>query len=384
MTSTVEVSVVLPCLNEVETLGKCIQKAQSSIQIMGVFGEVVVADNGSTDGSQELALSLGARVVQISEKGYGNALKGGFQGAKGKYIVMGDADDSYFLEDLEPFIIELRKGFDLVMGNRFAGTIEKGAMPPLHYWVGNPTLSLIGRVFFKSDIRDFHCGMRGMKRESVLKLNLQTTGMEFASELVVKFLSSGMKISQVPTNLRKDGRSRPPHLRTWRDGWRHLRFLLSYSPRWLFLYPGLVLTLIGAVTSGVLLLGPVHILKARFDLLSLMSTTSLMLLGFQTIWFAILSKASSVSKGFLPGDPKWDRTILRLRRESNYFFYGAFCLSGFLILLMQFLQWKSNEFLALNVEDSTRMGMLALVFFSIGLQSFFSQFLLNILLMGTK
>src|SRR5487761_1878351 len=235
----------MPCLNEAETVATCVRKAVQFIADSGISGEVVVADNGSTDGSRQLAADAGARVVPILERGYGNALMGGILAARGEYVIMGDADDSYDLTNLMLFVEELRKGADMVMGNRFKGGIAPGAMPALHRYLGNPVLSFIGRLFFRSDIGDFHCGLRGFRRDSVLDLSLQATGMEFASEMVVKATLARQKIAEVPTSLAKDGRSRPPHLRTWRDGWRHLRFLLLFSPRWLFFVPGLLLLLVG-------------------------------------------------------------------------------------------------------------------------------------------
>src|SRR6202522_291615 len=235
----------MPCLNEAETVATCVSKAVKFLADSGVSGEVVLADNGSTDGSQQLAADAGARVVPVSAKGYGNALMGGILAARGEYVIMGDADDTSDFSDLMPFVAELRGGADLVMGNRFKGGIEPGAMPPLHRYLGTPVLSFIGRLFFRSNIGDFNCGLRGFRRDSAIKLGLQATGMEFASEMIVKAALAKQKISEVPTTLAKDGRSRPPHLQTWRDGWRHLRFLLLFSPGWLFFAPGLVLLLVG-------------------------------------------------------------------------------------------------------------------------------------------
>ena len=243
----IELSVVMPCLNERETVGVCVRKAMAALQDAGISGEVIVADNGSTDGSVEIARAEGARVVNIEEKGYGSALKGGILAARGEYVLMADSDDSYDFNHAPRFLEQLRSGSDLVMGNRFLGGISEHAMPFLHRYLGNPVLSGIGRLFFKSPCGDFHCGMRGFRRDSFLQMDIRSTGMEFASEMVVKASLLRMKVSEVPTTLHPDGRSRPPHLRTWRDGWRHLRFLLMYSPRWLFLYPGIVLMLVGLV-----------------------------------------------------------------------------------------------------------------------------------------
>ncbi|MSX34697.1 MAG: glycosyltransferase, partial [Actinobacteria bacterium] len=254
-----ELSVVLPCLNEAETLAVCIRKARASMNELGIDGEVVIADNGSTDGSQDIARSEGARVVDVPTRGYGAALIAGITDAKGTFVIMGDADDSYDLSNLGPFIEALRGGAELVMGNRFAGGIAPGAMPALHRYLGNPVLTAVGRVLFRSPVKDFHCGLRGFRRDAILELDLRTTGMEFASEMVVKATLNKLTIVEVPTTLSPDGRSRPPHLRTWRDGWRHLRFLLLYSPKWLFLYPGIVVFLLGLILGGALLRGPINV-----------------------------------------------------------------------------------------------------------------------------
>ena len=260
MLKTLELSIVMPCLNEAETLAICINKANTFLTKNKVIGEIVIADNGSTDGSQLIASNLGVRVINVNEKGYGNALKGGFEAAHGKYIIMADADDSYDFESLLPFLLQLREGNDLVMGNRFKGGIQKGAMPFLHKYLGNPVLSFLGRLFFKINIGDFHCGLRGFSKEAYNKMNLKTTGMEFASEMIVKSKLNGLKITEVPTTLKPDGRTRKPHLKTWSDGWRHLRFLLLYSPNWLFLYPSVLMVCFGFVSSILLLLKPITII----------------------------------------------------------------------------------------------------------------------------
>jgi glycosyltransferase involved in cell wall biosynthesis len=256
---SIELSVVMPCLNEAETLATCIKKAQDFLNQNKISGEVIIADNGSTDGSQDIAHSLNARVISVQEKGYGSALRGGIDAAKGKYVMMGDADDSYDFSNMMPYLVKLREGYDLVMGNRFKGGIEKGAMPFLHKYLGNPVLSFLGRLFFKSNIGDFHCGLRGFSKEAYNKMKLKTTGMEFASEMIVSASLKSMKIAEVPTTLSKDGRSRPPHLNTWRDGWRHLRFLVLFSPGWLFLYPSILFCLVGFITSALLITGPFQI-----------------------------------------------------------------------------------------------------------------------------
>ncbi|MEN9325039.1 MAG: hypothetical protein RL414_793 [Actinomycetota bacterium] len=384
MHSEIEVSVVLPCLNEAETLATCIAKAQRSLAELGITGEVLVADNGSTDSSQEIARALNARVIPVPLKGYGSALWAGFKEAKGKYIIMADADDSYSLDNLEPFVNELRRGSDLVMGNRFAGTIHKGAMPWLHKYLGNPILSFIGRVFFKSDIKDFHCGMRGLNKKSILALELHTSGMEFASELVVKSIFANYLITQVPTDLKKDGRTRPPHLKTWRDGWRHLRFLLSYSPRWLFFYPGLLLTAIGTIGTSLLVISSRQFLATRFDLQSLVFCNFLLISGTQLIWFALLSKASSIARNLMPFEPKWKRIFGFVRNEKIYLVYLLLIGLGSAVLIGQITQWAEVSFGELDVSQAVRNSLAGATITFLGFQSLMSHFLLSIVLMGTN
>src|ERR1700751_3492649 len=275
----IELSVVMPCLNEAETLESCIGKAQRALQEGGIAGEVIVADNGSTDGSIEIAERLGARVVKIKAKGYGNALMGGIAAARGKFIVMGDADDSYDFGHIGRFLEPLRKGADLVMGNRFRGGIQKAAMPPLHRYFGNPALTRLGRLFFRSPVGDFYCGLRGFRKEAYQRMALRTTGMEFATEMVVKATLLKLRIAEVPTTLSPDGRNRPPHLRTWRDGWRTLRFFLLYSPRWLFLYPGSALVGMAAGLGGWLLPEPRTVGNVSFDVHTLLYAAAFVLLG---------------------------------------------------------------------------------------------------------
>jgi glycosyltransferase involved in cell wall biosynthesis len=377
-----EVTVVLPCLNEAETLATCITKAQDSLVQLGISGEVIVADNGSTDGSQEIARNFGARLVSVETKGYGSALLAGFKEANSDYIIMGDADDSYSLDELGPFVNALRNGADLVMGNRFAGTIHKGAMPWLHRYVGNPILSFLGRLFFRSKIGDFHCGMRGMNRKKVLQLDLHTAGMEFASELIVKSILAGHLIVEVPTDLKPDGRSRAPHLRTWRDGWRHLRFLLSYSPRWLFYYPGLLFAILG-LSGFVSLIGQERkAFGTVFDLQSLIFSTFIMLCGTQMIWFAVLSKASSVSKGFLPMDQKWDRIFRASQYERTHILYLTIIGIGLTIFGFQIDEWINKSFGELNPSDVVRDSLLGGALVYLGFQALISHFLLSIILLG--
>ena len=360
-----QLSIIMPCLNETETLETCIRKAQHFLQANNISGEIIIADNGSTDGSQEIARRLGARVVPVKDKGYGNALLGGISSAKSHYVIMGDADDSYDFENLNLFYDKLLQGFDLVMGNRFRGGIKPDAMPPLHQYLGNPVLSLIGRLFFRSSIGDFHCGLRGFKKEAILELDLHTTGMEFASEMVVKATINGLLITEVPTILYPDGRSRPPHLRTWSDGWRHLRFLLLYSPRWLFLYPGVFVILIGLTVFAWLIPGPKKIGNITFDVNTLVFGALAILIGFQSVIFAFFTMVFGISEGFLPED----------RSLTN-----VFCiLIGLVSSILALIYWQSQSFGTLDLSKSLRIVIPGMTTFAIGTQILLSSFFLSIL-----
>ncbi|MBA2554605.1 MAG: glycosyltransferase family 2 protein [Geodermatophilaceae bacterium] len=347
----------MPCLNEAETLATCITKAQGYLRRSGVDGEVLIADNGSTDGSQQIAADLGARVIAVAQRGYGNALLGGIEAARGIFIVMGDADDSYDFSALDDFVAQLRTGHDLVMGNRFRGGIDPGAMPALHRYLGNPVLSSIGRLFFKIGVRDFHCGLRGFRRTSILSLNLKTTGMEFASELVVKAALGGLSVTEVPTRLAKDGRSRPPHLRSWRDGWRHLRFLLIFSPRWLFLYPGVVALVVGLSATAALLVGPVKIGSVGFDVNSMLYASALAVIGYQAILFSVLTKMYAAHEGFLPMSRWYQRFVERISVERGLVLGIVIFLTGFVIGFIQVLRWGDTGFGALAVSQTVRAAI---------------------------
>ena len=300
----VEVSVVMPCLNERETVGVCVRKAMTALRETGIAGEVIVADNGSTDGSVEIARAEGARVVNIEEKGYGSALKGGISASRGEYVLMADSDDSYNFAHIPLFVEQLRAGADLAMGNRFRGGIADQAMPFLHRYLGNPALTGLGKLFFGSPCGDFHCGIRGFRKDSFHRMDIRSTGMEFASEMVVKASLLRMKVSEVPTTLSPDGRSRAPHLRTWRDGWRHLRFLLMYSPRWLFLYPGIALMLLGLIGCVLLLPGQLVFQGIGFDVHTLLYAFASVQLGFELVAFATFTKVFAITEGLLPEDPR--------------------------------------------------------------------------------
>lgn len=311
MNDNCELTILMPCLNEAETLARCITKARSFLSRSGVVGEILVADNGSMDGSQAIAAANGACVADVPARGYGNALRAGIRAARGKYVIMGDSDDSYDFSALDPFVEKLRQGYQLVMGNRFRGAIMPGAMPPLHRYLGNPVLKTVGRLLFRSPCGDFHCGIRGFARDAVLDLDLQTTGMEFASEMVVKATIAKLRITEVPTVLSPAGRTRPPHLRSWRDGWRHLRFLLLFSPRWLFLYPGFAMFLVGLGAMAWLLPQPRVLGGITFDIHTLLYASVAVVVGFQSMLFWIFAKIYGMSEGIVPPDP-WFRSAVRV------------------------------------------------------------------------
>lgn len=374
-----ELSVVLPCLNEAETLETCIGKSQSSIAQMKISGEVVVADNGSTDGSQEIARRLGARVVDVPARGYGAALQGGIEAARGQFVIMADADDSYDLAALEPFVAKLREGFDLVMGNRFAGGIAPGAMPPLHRYLGNPVLTAVGRLFFRSPIRDFHCGMRAFRRDSILGLGLRTTGMEFASEMVAKAALRGLKVTEVPTPLARDGRSRPPHLRSWRDGWRHLRFLLLYSPRYLFLLPGVLLMLTGVVGGGALMAGPVTIGGVRFDVNTMLYCSAAIILGSQLVLFWTFAEIFATGEGLLPPDPKLFAAFDYITLEIGLAIGGGMFLAGLIGGFAAVADWGSRGFGDLEASRTLRLVIPSVTLMILGAQGVMSSFFLSVL-----
>ncbi len=374
-----ELSILMPCLNEAETLATCIRKAQQSLKELNVAGEVIIADNGSTDGSLEIAASLGARVIHVAEKGYGNALLGGISAARGKYIIMGDADDSYDFTRLGPFLEQLREGYDLVMGNRFKGGIEPEAMPRLHKYLGNPVLTGIGRLLFHSPCGDFHCGLRGFSKAAILSLDLRTTGMEFASETVVKASLRGLRITEVPTTLSVDGRSRPPHLRSWRDGWRHLRFLLLYSPRWLFLYPGLLLMLAGAVVFGWLLLGPRVVEGVTFDVHTFLYGAMAIIIGYQTVIFAIFTKVFAITEGLLPEDPRLTTLFRHIKLETGIIAGTLLLVAGFGLSIYALSFWGGTHFGPLDPSRTLRLVIPAATLITIGLQTVLSSFFLSIL-----
>ena len=377
--SMLELSIVMPCLDEAETLATCIEKAQRSLLEADVAGEIIIADNGSTDGSQAIASSLGARVANVEAKGYGNALMGGIMAARGKYIIMGDADDSYDFSNLRPFIDKLREGYDLVMGNRFKGGIKPGAMPPLHRYLGNPVLTAIGRILFHSPCGDFHCGLRGFSKSAVMTLDLRTTGMEFASEMVVKATLKKMRIAEVPTTLSPDGRTRAPHLRSWRDGWRHLRFLLLYSPRWLFLFPGILLMAAGLATGIWLLPGPRVLGSITFDVHTLLYSAMAVLVGFQAITFAVFTKVFAISEGLLPDDPRLNRAFRYINLEAGLVVGVVLVLVGAAGSVLALESWGERSFGPLSPSRTLRTVIPAVTCLTLGCQVIFASFFLSVL-----
>ncbi len=374
-----ELTVVLPCLNEAETLAVCVDKALAALRENGIAGEVVVADNGSTDGSQAIAIAHGARVVPVPIRGYGAALNAGIQAARGKYVLMGDADDSYEFGHIPRFLAELRKGSELVMGNRFRGGIGPKAMPPLHRYLGNPVLSAMGRILFRAPIGDFHCGMRAFSKDAYTRLGLRTTGMEFASEMVVKASLMGQKMTEVPTTLQKDGRSRPPHLKTWRDGWRHFRFLLMYSPRWLFLFPGLLLMVVGLGLMVWLLPAERPLGHVNLGVDTLAYAAAGVLLGFQLVFFAIAAKVFAITEGLLPDDESFDRWFQYITLETGLIAGVLLVLAGLGIAASSVLTWSHSGYGHLPPVEMMRRTLPAMLCLMLGTEVCFASFFLSLL-----
>lgn len=364
-----ELTILMPCLNEARTVARCVERAVAFLRQSGIPGEVLVADNGSTDGSQRLAQDAGARVVVVPTRGYGAALAAGIQAAEGRYVVMGDSDESYDFSALDQFVQRLRAGADLVMGNRFRGGIAPGAMPLLHRYLGNPVLSLIGRVFFRIDVGDFHCGLRAFSRDRIRSLALVTTGMEFASEMVAKAALAGLRIEEVPTTLRPDNRQRPPHLRTWRDGWRHLLFMLLFCPRWLFLLPGLVLLLLGIAGFVALQVPGFTIASVRLGIHSMLYMAGATVLGTQMIQLAFLTKWIGVRSGIVPA-PRWlERAAPWLRVESGLVVGILLFLLGLGWSLHLVVDWGGGGYGALNPTEVMRSAIPAVTLMITGVQA---------------
>jgi glycosyltransferase involved in cell wall biosynthesis len=381
---TMELTILMPCLNEAETIETCVRKAKNFLDSRGIRGEVVVADNGSTDGSQSLAEGCGARVVPIPVRGYGAALLGGIRAARGRYIVMGDADDSYDFTNLDPFFEKLREGFELVMGNRFLGGIKPSAMPPLHRYLGNPVLTGIGRLLFRSPCGDFHCGLRGFKRDSILALDLNSSGMEFASEMVVKATLRKLRLTEVPTTLSPDGRSRPPHLRSWRDGWRHLRFLLQFSPAWLFFYPGVLLLIAGLGTMAWLLPQQRFAVGVAFGVNTLVFAAAGIVCGFQAITFYMFAKTYAIRAGLLPEDSLVARLRDILRLEVGLIVGLLSAVVGLALAGYAISMWGTHYFGPLNPEQSLRIVIPSATLLILGIQIMFSSCMLSIFHLETR
>ncbi len=378
--ASLELTILMPCLNEAETIEICVRKAKAWLDKSGLTGEVLVADNGSRDGSQGMAEALGARVVAVPEKGYGAALMGGIRAARGKYVIMGDADDSYDFSALDAFVERLQDGAELVMGNRFKGGIEKGAMPPLHYWLGNPVLSFLGRLLFNIPVGDFHCGLRGFNRDSILALGLKSPGMEFASEMVVKASLAKLTMDEVPTTLRPDGRSRPPHLKTWRDGWRHLKFLMLHSPKWVFIYPGLALLAIGLVGSIMLAPGAVSITPTvEIDIHSLVVACFSVMIGVQLVMFGALARRYSMIEGVLPTPSNFRSILLGMELEPILRVAGVILALGLIGVITAVMRWVGTGFGPIVYNDVMRTLVISLTAVAVAVQIAAAGFLASML-----
>ena len=379
-----ELTVVLPCLNEARTVGACVREAREAMIRAGIAGEVIIADNGSTDGSQAIAEEAGARVVPVREKGYGHALRGGITAARGRYLLMGDADQSYDFSHLPRFVEKLRAGDDLVMGNRFRGGVQPGAMPWKNRYIGNPVLTFIGRLFFNTSIGDFHCGLRGFSAAAYRRMNLQTTGMEFASEMVIKAVMLGLRVSEVPTVLRPDGRDRPPHLRPWRDGWRHLRFMLLFSPRWLFFYPGILLMLGGTLLGAALLPGPLRLGRVQLDVHTLLFAAGGILIGFQAVSFAALSKFFAIRAGLRAGEASFETWLGKLSLEKGIIAGGMLILAGMLLWAGALWYWREQGFGSLQPAQTLRWVIPGTLSLALGCQMILTSFFLGVLRLDTR
>jgi glycosyltransferase involved in cell wall biosynthesis len=379
-----EISIVLPCLNEAITLAACLQDISAALTVNGIAGEIVVADNGSTDGSQTIATAHGARVVPVTARGYGNALRGGIAAARGRYVLMGDADGSYDFSHLPRFLARLRAGVDLVMGNRFTGGIQPGAMPWKNRYIGNPLLSSLGRLFFHTGIRDFHCGLRAFSVEAFRRMDLRTTGMELASEMVIKAKLLGLRLEEVPTVLRPDGRDRPPHLRPWRDGWRHLRFMLLFSPRWLFLYPGLTLMLAGVFGIAALIRGPVRVGGVAFDVHTMLFAAIAVLIGFQAVSFAVLSKFFTIRAGLRAPEARFDRMLHAATLEAGLIGGAVLVIIGLALSAGAVWIWRQHGFGELSPAAMLRLVIPGALSLTLGCQVVLTSLFLGVLRLDTR
>jgi glycosyltransferase involved in cell wall biosynthesis len=381
MAEPLDLTIVMPCLNEAETLARCCEKAKLGLERAGITGEVLVADNGSTDGSQALAEKHGARVVAVTAKGYGNALRGGIEAARGRWLLMGDADDSYDFSEAPKFVAKLREGTDLVMGCRLpsgGGTIAPGAMPWKNRWLGNPVLSFIGRLFFRTPIRDFHCGLRAFSKDAYERMDLKTTGMEFASEMVMKASLGGLRMDEVPITLHKDGRSRPPHLRPWRDGWRHLRFMLIYSPRWLFLVPGLLLSGIGAAAALIIYFNRhLDLFGWHAGLSGLVTACAATSAGLQLIAFGFFTKVFGVGEGLLPPNRKFTSIFNHFTLERGLIGGVLLFVAGLVLFIRA--EWGFQRPVIAEDPGEVRRIIAATTLLVLAMQAIFSSFFMSVL-----
>jgi glycosyltransferase involved in cell wall biosynthesis len=386
MNEEIQLSIVMPCLNERETLEGCIRRAHEGLKAGNIRGEIIIADNGSTDGSRQIAESQGARLVDVPRKGYGSSLRAGIQEARAEWIIMGDSDGSYDWTDIAPFFTKLGEGYDLVMGCRLpagGGRIQSGAMPWLNRWLGNPALSFMGRTLFSIPTTDFHCGLRAFTKKAYERMELRTYGMEFATEMVAKAAMKGLRITEVPITLYKDGRSRPPHLRRWRDGWRHLRFMLLFSPRWLFFYPGFFTLGIGMLFFFPLTLGPVLLGNVRLTDGTLCVSGMMINVGLQLLGFGLLGKAHFVAKGLVPETPGWARFARLFSLEKGILIGVLLILAGITILVATILAWKATGFGMLDTDQNLRTLIAAATFVGVGTQIIFTSFLLSLVELNT-
>jgi glycosyltransferase involved in cell wall biosynthesis len=375
-----ELSVVMPCLNEAQTIGICIRKALDSFERIGIAGEVVVADNGSTDGSQQIAEKLGARVVPVEQRGYGAALTGGIVAARGRWVIMGDADDSYDFSNLGPFVERLREGYDLVAGNRFKGGIRPGAMPFLHKWLGNPMLSFIGRRLYGTPCGDIYCGLRGFDREKIIALDVRSPGMEFAIEMIVKATMTGLRVTEVPTTLSPDAEGREPHLNTWRDGWKSMRLLMLYSPKWLFLYPGLLLLAVGLAGMAWLIPGERSIGSVGFDVSTLLYFALAVIVGLQSLFFFLTARWFGITEGLLPDDPLIRLIVERPRRLEWALLIGLVLVAcGLGLSIYALARWNEADFGSLDYPETLRIVIPGATLIACGMQTAFSALFLGVL-----
>jgi glycosyltransferase involved in cell wall biosynthesis len=380
----IEISIIMPCLNEAKTIETCICKAKGYLERARISGEVVIGDNGSKDGSQQIALRSGARVVNVLQPGYGAALYGASLAARGKYIMMGDSDDSYDFSNLDAFVKKLREGYDLVMGNRFAGGIKPGAMPWKNRYLGNPFLSTIGKILFHCPAEDFHCGLRGYSKEAFVRMDLRTTGMEFASEMVIKATLCRMKITEVPTTLSPDGRSRPPHLRPYRDGWRHLRFMLLFSPNWLFLYPGIFLMLLGLAGAFALMLSSIHLNYVRLGIDTLIYCAFMIISGFQSVLFAVLSRVYAVQERLYPAGKVYHSLFRFINLERGLIVGALLALGGLASAFYALVVWRNAGFGALDIEHISRIVIPSGLAITLGIETILFSFFLSTLGMNVR